>query len=90
MKESQLQTKIKDRLTKYGWFVTKLKATSTNGIPDLLCIKRGRIAFLEVKTDDGVVSELQKYMIDKLNGHGCYARVVRSVEDVDVMCGVNL
>jgi len=90
MSEQKIQTQIKKRLESHGWFVTKLKATSTNGIPDLLCIKRGRIAFLEVKTDDGVVSELQKYMIDKLNGHGCYARVVRSVEDVDVLCGVNL
>jgi Holliday junction resolvase len=90
MSEQKIQTKIRQRLESHGWFVTKLKSTSTNGIPDLLCIKRGRIAFLEVKTDDGVVSELQKYMIDKLNGHGCYARVVRSVEDVDVMCGVNL
>jgi hypothetical protein len=29
-------------------------------------------------------------MIDKLNAHGCYARVVRCVEDVDVLCGVTL
>lgn len=90
MSEQKIQTKIKQRLEAHGWFVTKLKATSTNGIPDLLCIKKGKIAFLEVKTEDGVISELQKYMIDKLNGHGCYSRVVRCVEDVDVLCGVTI
>ena len=87
MSEQKLQTKIKERLEKHGWFVTKLIKTSTNGIPDLLCLRRSVAVFLEVKTETGVVSELQKHMIDKLKKHGFYARVVRSVEDVDTMCG---
>ena len=87
MSEQKLQTKIKQRLESHGWFVTKLMKTSTNGIPDLLCLRKGIAVFLEVKTDTGVVSELQEYMIDKLKRIGFHARVVRSVEDVDIMCG---
>ena len=87
MSEQKLQTKIKQRLESHGWFVTKLMKTSTNGIPDLLCLRKGLAVFLEVKTDDGVVSQLQQFMIDKLKRNGFHARVVRSVEDVDILCG---
>lgn len=86
MKESQLQTQIKERLTKHGWFVVKLMTTSVNGMPDLMAIRKGRVIFLEVKTQEGVFSKLQEYYIDKLNELGVFARVVRSVEDVDVFC----
>ena len=87
MSEQKLQTKVKQRLETHGWFVTKLMKTSTNGIPDLMCLRRGIAVFLEVKTESGVVSELQEYMLEKLKRHGFYARVIRSVDDVDTMCG---
>lgn len=87
MSEQKLQTKIKQRLESHGWFVTKLMKTSTNGIPDLLCLRKGLAVFLEIKTEDGVVSQLQQFMIDKLKRNGFHARVVRSVEDVDILCG---
>jgi hypothetical protein len=51
-----------------------------------MAIRRGTVIMLEVKTDTGVVSELQQYMIDKLNNMGIFARVVRDVSDVDVFC----
>ena len=41
---------------------------------------------LEIKTDKGVVSELQKYMIEKLNKMGVFARVVTCIEDIDIHC----
>lgn len=87
MKESQLQTKVRKRLEAFGWLVIKLIQTNRNGIPDLMCIKGGRVIFMEIKTSDGVISELQQHMLVKLNACGCHARVVRSIEDVDVYCG---
>jgi Holliday junction resolvase len=86
MKESTLQTKIVKRLKDNGWFVTKLISTSTPGICDLMAIRKGSVIFLEVKTDKGVVSELQTYIIEKLNSMGVFARVVRDISDVDVFC----
>ena len=87
MLESQLQSKIKEKLCKHGWLVVKLISTSWNGIPDLMCIKNGHVVFLEVKTEKGVVADLQTHRIETLNKLGVHARVVRSVEDVDVYCG---
>jgi Holliday junction resolvase len=86
MKESQLQTQIKNRLTKHGWLVVKIISSSMNGIPDLMCIRKGVVMFLEVKTDVGVVAPLQEYVMKVLNSYQVHSRVVRSVEDVDVYC----
>ena len=86
MKESQLQTKVSKKLKDHGWFVTKLISTSTPGICDLMAIRKGVVIMLEIKTDKGVVSELQKYMIEKLNKMGVFARVVTCIEDIDIHC----
>jgi Holliday junction resolvase len=90
MKESQLQTQIKNRLTKHGWLVVKIISSSMNGIPDLMCIRKGVVMFLEVKTDVGVVAPLQEYVMKVLNSYQVHSRVVRSVEDVDVYCHKNV
>jgi len=90
MKESQLQTQIKNRLTKHGWLVVKIISSSMNGIPDLMCIRKGVVMFLEIKTDVGVVAPLQEYVIKVLNSNQIHSRVVRSVEDVDVYCHKNV
>lgn len=86
MTESKIQTKIAKRLRENGWFVTKLIQTSTNGIPDLMAIRKGNVIFLEVKKPGEVASELQKYVIDGLNKSGVFASVVSKVEDVDTFC----
>jgi Holliday junction resolvase len=86
MKESQLQTLIKNRLTKHGWLVIKIISSTMNGIPDLMCIRKGVVIFLEVKTEEGVVAPLQDYVMKVLQSNGVHSRVVRSIDDVDVYC----
>jgi hypothetical protein len=86
MKESQLQTQIKNRLSKHGWLVVKIISSTMNGIPDLMCIRKGVVMFLEVKTEQGVVSPLQEYVMRVLNSNQVHSRVVKCLEDVDVYC----
>jgi Holliday junction resolvase len=86
MRESELQKKIVDRLNRHGWSCVKLIQTNMNGIPDLMCIRKGTVMFLEVKTETGVVAPLQQKRIDDLNKHGVFAKVVRSLEDIDIFC----
>ena len=57
--EQSIQTKIKKKLEADGWLVVKLIKTSMNGIPDFMCLKEGKTMFIEVKTENGVVSPLQ-------------------------------
>lgn len=79
--EQKIQSEIEAYLQKNGFFVTKLIATTTNGIPDLLAVKNGLALFVEVKTDRGRLSALQKYRIEELNEYAV-AVVCRSVADV--------
>ena len=70
MKESEVQRKITLQLEKKGWIVVKLIKTTMNGIPDLMALKDGRTVFIEVKTDKGVTSEIQKFRHEQLKKQG--------------------
>ncbi len=76
MTETQIQAKIIDRYEKDGYMVVKLLQTSKNGIPDLLLLKDGIASFIEVKTETGRLSELQKYRIKQLEEKGFKVEVV--------------
>ena len=86
MIESQIQAKITQKLKNNGWFVTKLIQTSTNGIPDLMAIKEGRVIFLEIKQPGKKASPLQDHQIEGLNRCGVEAKVVSSVEEIEIYC----
>jgi Holliday junction resolvase len=74
MTEQQYQKKISDKLEKEGYYVIKLIKTNKNGIPDLIAIKENNTIFVEVKTEKGVLSELQKFRLTELTNKGfeCY------------------
>lgn len=84
MLESSIQTAIRKHLKKDGWMVIKLISTSQNGIPDLMCIKDGRVIFFEVKQPGKKVipGGLQEYMINELRKQGVEAYEVHSVTEV--------
>jgi Holliday junction resolvase len=91
-KESDLQRAIVQVLSYAGWLVMHIPNQSTRGrqrwagllpgAPDLVAVKRGRVVFLEVKTEKGKVSEKQSEVYDLLRLHGMEVRVVRRVDDI--------
>lgn len=85
--EQKIQNEIEVFLRKSGFFVTKLITTTTNGIPDLLAVRDGLALFVEVKTDRGILSELQKYRIEELNKYAV-AVVCRSVDEVSKVISI--
>lgn len=69
--EGKVQAKIKKRYEADGWQVVKLIQCSVNGMPDLMCLRKGVVLFIEVKKEGGgVVSELQKYRHEQLRKNG--------------------
>ena len=70
MKESQIQSKIIKKLEADGWYVIKLMKTNVNGIADLVAVKPNDVMFVEVKTEKGVLSEIQKYRMKELQSRG--------------------
>jgi Holliday junction resolvase len=81
MKESEIQRKITLQLEKRGWVVVKLIKTTMHGIPDLMALKDGKTVFIEVKTDKGVTSELQKFRHEQLKKQGFTVYVWNNFED---------
>jgi len=85
MKEQHYQKKISDSLTKEGWYVIKLIKTNKNGIPDLLALKENELPmFIEVKTEKGVLSEIQKYRLSELNDKGFNCYVSKGIELIKI------
>ena len=70
MLESKIQKKIINRLQEEGWLCIKLIKTTLNGIPDLICHRKGETMYIEVKRPLGKLSELQKIRIEQLRNKG--------------------
>ena len=81
MKENYLTQKIKLDMKRAGWWTWKIKTSANDGIPDLLCINDGSYIFIEVKTEDGELSEIQKYIRGVLIKHGAKVFVVYGWQD---------
>lgn len=75
MLEQKIQSKIIKKLELNGWYVVKLIKTSKNGIMDLMSLKDGKVMFIEIKQDNGVLSEIQKFRIKELTSLGFECKV---------------
>lgn len=81
MKESVIQSKISNYAKKNGWLVIKTIKLSDSGYPDLFMFKDGKTIFIEVKTEIGIQSELQKLRQIQLRDKGFTCEVCRSLEE---------
>jgi hypothetical protein len=96
MRESDIQSQIMIALGEHpriAWcYVTSAGSfrvrggymtVGVKGMPDILGqIKESGVLFgIEIKKDNGIVSEDQKYFINLINGSGGIAGVARSVSD---------
>ncbi len=68
-------------------YVCKVHGTSYGraGTPDLLVCYRGRFLALEVKRPGEKLTEIQTHELLKWDRAGAFARVVYSVEDVELV-----
>jgi len=84
MKESNLKRNTLRWLKrKYPHAVVwKISDRYTSGLPDVLVVKSGQTIWIELKTDIGVTSKLQNYMINKLRSAGAEVYICRNLEEV--------
>lgn len=61
-----------------GWLVVRLSGA---GLPDLLCIRRGCVVLLEVKTETGRLTEAQDKLFARMGWFGYEVPVVRTPEE---------
>lgn len=85
MMEIKLQKQVLDYLTKHKIWKLRYTASTTYGIPDILCIYNGYAVGIELKRPDkkGKATLLQKETIRSIQEAGGMARIVDNIEDVE-------
>ena len=82
MTETQLKVKVQKYLKSIGAFYFKHSDRFSAGVPDLSVVYNGRTIWIELKTNIGRVSKMQKFYIDAINNAGGEAYVCRSLDEV--------
>lgn len=84
MREADLEKRLKTKIESVGGICWKFISPNCRGVPDrIIIMPTGKVLFVELKTDKGVVAPLQQYRIDKLRALGCDARIIRGRKGVD-------
>lgn len=79
--ESTLQRKIIKYLKDNNIFYFKTLHLNKNGIPDIFMLYKGKAIFLELKTENGKISSIQQYQIDKIRENGATVYIIRNWEN---------
>lgn len=78
--EKLLVSKIK----KMGGRAYKFTSPGNAGVPDrIIILPGGRVEFVEMKSESGMLSVLQKICISHLRSLGCRVEVLYGAKDVD-------
>ncbi len=86
--EKKVENQIKNYLDSLGAYYLKVHGSmyQPSGTPDILACVAGKFIGIEVKRPNGgIVSELQKSKLRKIENSGGVAIVARSVEDVSTV-----
>ena len=83
MLEKTVERHLVEGVKKLGGLCYKFTSLGTQGVPDRLIITAlGRIIFVELKTDKGILSKIQKYVIDQMLMRHADVRVLYGLEQV--------
>lgn len=83
MTERQIEKILVDEVKKLGGRAYKWTSPGNNGVPDRIVFLPGHTAyFVELKTDAGELSPLQRIQVDRLKGLGQKVWVAKGVDGV--------
>lgn len=83
MLESTIERHLVEGVKKRGGLCLKFVSPSSAGVPDRLIITAaGKVIFVELKTESGRLSKLQKYMIGEMRRRGADVRVLKGLDEV--------
>ena len=83
MLEKTVERHLVEGIKKLGGLCYKFTSPGTQGVPDRLIITaQGRIIFAELKTDKGVLSKIQQYVINQMLLRHVDVRVLYGLEQV--------
>lgn len=83
MIERSIEKKLRDLLYRGGAICLKFVSPGNPGVPDrIVLLPDGRVIFVELKTERGVLSPRQQWQIQRLRAQGADVRVLRGVKQV--------
>ena len=83
MKESQIERRLVEGVKSLGGMCLKFVSPGTLGVPDRIIITaKGRVIFVELKTETGRLTKIQRYVIGEMQKRGADARVVKGIDEV--------
>lgn len=86
MKESQIERRLVEGVKRLGGMCLKFVSPGTLGVPDRIIITaKGRVIFVELKTETGRLTKIQRYVIGEMQKRGADARVVKGIDEVKEM-----
>jgi len=74
---SKFQAITKKKMEDEGYLVLKIMRMTTNGWPDLMCLKDGKVVWIECKEKNDTLKELQKFRIKELIQNGFDAKCLQ-------------
>lgn len=83
MKESKIERRLVEGVKRLGGMCLKFVSPGTLGVPDRIIITaKGRVIFVELKTETGRLTKIQRYVIGEMQKRGADARVVKGIDEV--------
>lgn len=83
MKESQIERRLVEGVKRLGGMCLKFVSPGTLGVPDRIIITaKGRVIFVELKTETGRLTKIQRHVIGEMQKRGADARVVKGIDEV--------
>lgn len=81
--EGKVENHLIKRCKELGWIQFKFTAPGRRGVPDRIVIGNGVTAFVELKSDVGKPSEIQKVVIRRMRAAGATVYLCNTKESVD-------
>ena len=82
-REGAIESLLVKKVKQVGGLCFKF-VSGVKGVPDRIVICNGKVGFIELKRPKGgMVSEHQKYWIEKIRESGAYADVILNQEQVE-------
>lgn len=86
MKESAIETRLVRMVCQRGGLCYKFVSPNQPGVPDRIIITaQGRVIFVELKTEIGRLSKIQKWQIGEMRKRGADVRVVKGLDQVKAL-----
>lgn len=83
MLEKMVEKALIDGVQKKGGLCLKWVCPGHKGVPDrIVLLPGGKVYFVELKNERGTLSEIQKYVLQKLKDRGANVEVIFSRGDV--------